>query len=349
MPRGSKPGERRGGRKRATLNKRTLLRQRITASLSMHRNATLRDLFLVLVNDPTLPAAIRLAVGRKLFAAERRRSRIATGSVSLTRDQEAAATSRESSSSATAEIGVCSPLELQLLIAQNVDATSEERQKAAAELAKLILPPRVSLSTKTVTYDFGFSVDPNLAKELRDAKLERICVRLLSDKLSPYAFAKKVSALETRISEIQQTLKCPCPSTYGLKHYIDRTEVDAEIIWDFERVKIFQRRRLDKETFTTEEDLEEAVRGARYDSFQGGPEMVARKRLADLRALSRAALRGGPPLTPLQVVDFRLLSVLYPWPHKSSVDETTIEEHPFHQLGQATKASAGVISSEQAA
>jgi hypothetical protein len=321
MPRGSKPGERRGGRKRATPNKRTLLRERILAHASTHPNATTHDLFLMLVSDLTLPADIRLAVGRKLFSAERRRSVSVTRPVRRIGDREAACEGRaaqqsKSSPIAIAEPGISSTLDLLVRIAQDTGATPEERRKAASEVARHILPQKVGAKksgrAKFVTDDCGFSDDPKLAKELRDVKLEQSCLPLSSEKLSPYAFTQKVSALEARIREIQQSLQCPCPSKYRLKYYIDRTEVDAEIIWDREFIKIFQKRRVDKASFTAEEDLEEAIRMARYDSFVVGPEMAARRRLADLRRVSRAALHGGTRLTPSQAVEFRFLSVIHP-------------------------------------
>ena len=67
----------------------------------------------------------------------------------------------------------------------------------------------------------------------------------------------------------------PCPSKYRLKYYIGRTDVEAEIAWDSDRLKILQERRTDKKPFTPEEDMEEAIKTARYDSFIEGPEMGA--------------------------------------------------------------------------
>jgi hypothetical protein len=52
MPRGSKPGERCGGRQRATPNKRTVLRERLLTIASANPTAAARELLLSLVNDP---------------------------------------------------------------------------------------------------------------------------------------------------------------------------------------------------------------------------------------------------------------------------------------------------------
>src|SRR5262249_7648506 len=74
MPRGSKPGERRGGRKRATPNKRTVLTDRILAVASAHPTASCDGLVALLVEDQKLPASVRVVIARKWFAAVRSRS-----------------------------------------------------------------------------------------------------------------------------------------------------------------------------------------------------------------------------------------------------------------------------------
>ena len=67
MPRGSKPGERRGGRQRATPNKRTALRERILTIASAIATAATHELLVRLVNDPALAADTRLAIARRIF------------------------------------------------------------------------------------------------------------------------------------------------------------------------------------------------------------------------------------------------------------------------------------------
>ena len=153
-----------------------------------------------------------------------------------------------------------------------------------------------------------------MARELRDTKLKLYCLPLLSRKLSPHAIAQKTTKLQARIKEIQESLQCPCPSKYRLKYRVVDpfgVDVDGEIIGDNNRLEILRKRRADKRLFTPEEDLEEAIRTARYDSFREGPEMAARWRLAHLLEAKRAADRScGPPLTAAQKADFRLLTAL---------------------------------------
>jgi hypothetical protein len=109
------------------------------------------------------------------------------------------------------------------------------------------------------------------------------------------------------------------PSRYGAK----------QIRSDYERLKIFADRRAQRELFPPEEDLEEARRMARRDSFRNGPEVVARMRLKDLRDKKRLAENGGPPITAAQETMFRFLALLYPSPPRPSPSQEMIEAHPF--------------------
>jgi len=141
--------------------------------------------------------------------------------------------------------------------------------------------------------------------------------------MRPYTFAQKARKLQVRIKEIRQSLQCPCPSKYELKHHQG----------DKERLEILADRRATGTVFTAEEDAEEAHRMARYDSFLDGPEIAALRRLADLRESKRAADRGyGPPLPPAQEAALRLLALLNPLPRPPKPDDKTLAEHPFADL-----------------
>ena len=60
MPRGSKPGERRGGRKTGTPNKKTLLRSAFIDAVAADPNVLPLDFFLRLMHQSTLPPNIRV-------------------------------------------------------------------------------------------------------------------------------------------------------------------------------------------------------------------------------------------------------------------------------------------------
>jgi hypothetical protein len=331
MPRGSKPGERRGGRQRATPNKRTVLSERLLAIASANPTAAAHEFLLNLVNDPALPADTRLAIGRTIFRDDR------PGSVAERSKQRPRDSKPRTATTSVANVGlaILPTLDLLLRMAQDATATPMERRKAAAEAARFLLPkkpvPKKARRGKFPPDEYGFSVDPNLARELRDAKLQLGCLRRSSKKLTPYAVAQKASKLHARIKEIQESLQSPCPSKYRLTYSVDGAEVPGEIVRDNERLTILLKRRAEKKTFTAEEDLEEAIRTARYQSFLVSPEVAAGKRVTELRQKKRVADLGGPPLTRAEEVNLRFLGLLYP-PPRCSIDERSLAEHPFWDL-----------------
>lgn len=109
-------------------------------------------------------------------------------------------------------------------------------------------------------------------------------------------------------------------------------EVPGEIVRDSERLTILLKRHAEKKTFTAEEDLEEAIRMARYESFLVSPERAAGKRVTELRQKKRAAEHGGPLLTRAEEVTLRFLGLLYPPPRRTIDDERILEGHPFWDL-----------------
>ena len=60
MPRGSRPGERRGGRQRGTPNKSTLLKNAVFCAAASEPNRSPLDFMLALMRDPQVPIDPRL-------------------------------------------------------------------------------------------------------------------------------------------------------------------------------------------------------------------------------------------------------------------------------------------------
>jgi hypothetical protein len=334
MPRGSKPGERRGGRQRATPNRRTVLTNRILAAAAANPAPTTNELVLILAKDQDLPADTRMAIARKalLFGPSRSMHSRAAATNGHSRppsepgtkigpDHEAnKGPAPKRGGAIAAKAGLAT--DLLFAVAQDTAATPADRRKAASQVAGFFLPknargkkPRRS---KFPPDEYGFVVDPELATELRDSKLKLACLKL-NKKRTPYAIAQQARNLHARIEEIQRSLQCPCPSRYGLK----------QLKSDDERLNILADRRAQRNLFPPEEDLEEARRTARFDSFRKGPEVSARQRLANLRDKKRVADNGGPPLTAAQETMFRFLTLLYPSPPRPSPNKVMIEQHPF--------------------
>ena len=133
MPRGSKPGERRGGRQRTTPNKRTILTDRIVAAVSEHPSASRHELLAILVKDEALPADIRIAVARTSLPAR------AAGPVTL---------------------------DVLLSVIQDATTAPAQRRKAASEVALHFLPKNPARGWPgAVADEFGFVISPKMATE----------------------------------------------------------------------------------------------------------------------------------------------------------------------------------------
>ena len=161
MPRGSKPGERRGGRQRATPNKRTVLRDRILAVASGNPTATFLEFVPILVGDQALPDDIRIAIARKVPAEKPSKTANARArKTKVAKAQVAGNKTYPKSHKGTAT--TFARLDLLLSIVRDEAVTEAGRRKAASELAEFFLPK--SPGWKRIKFpadEFGFSVDRN--------------------------------------------------------------------------------------------------------------------------------------------------------------------------------------------
>jgi hypothetical protein len=222
MRRGSKPGERRGGRQRATPNKRTVLTDRIVAIASVNPTASCDELVAFLVKDQAIAVSSRLAIARKWFADARSRSahaRSRKGNAANARESQATerpaplkadggaanitplSTTRASPhASTTTNLAM---LPILLSIVQDSATQPAERRKAAAELAQYFLPKKPSQKKsrrgKFAADQYGFVVDPDVAQELRDTKLE--LAGLSKRKFTPHALANRLA--QTAVLELK--------------------------------------------------------------------------------------------------------------------------------------------------
>ena len=357
MPRGSKPGQRRGGRRRGTPNRRTILTHRILVAASANPKATYGELISVLVNDEGLPGDTRIAIARKAFP-------VAPSRIGRNGSRKSIAPAEKPIGSPTQTVGtgsarvpskavvmrsrsneaIFATIVSLLNVAQDTTANPNHRRKAATEAAQHFLPnnPRGPRRRKFPPDECGFSVDPELARELCDAKLKLACLPLVK-RITPYAIAQRASKLQSRIKEIQQSLQCPCPSKYKRKHWRE----------DSRRLRFLTRLRAEGTVLTPEEDSELAHRMARLDSFLEGPEYGARLRLSELlqkkrvadkiayqiaeqtddqdnrQADDQSADQADWRLTAVEQANFRFLSLLYLRPPSIRPDPKTLEEHPF--------------------
>ena len=183
MLRGSRPGERRGGRKRGTPHRRTILRDRILSIGLDHPAASQRAFLVKLVKDRKLPADTRMAVAPKCFPPKRTRSLRtgrprALGGSRTTIAHEALATvgsavASKGSPAVVPAIRDWTPQALDALfgVVQDATANPKARSKAALKIAEFLLP-KAGKKAKVIPDEYGFSINPNLAGAYRDIRLE---------------------------------------------------------------------------------------------------------------------------------------------------------------------------------
>jgi hypothetical protein len=152
MPRGSKPGERRGGRQRATPNRRTVLTNRILAVAAANPAATVHELVLILAKDQGLAVDTRMAIACKasLFGPSRSTHSCAAAtnghgrppsgpSTKIGPDHEAnKGPAPKRGGAITAKAGLATSL--MFAFVQDTALNPADRRKAASQVAELFLP-----------------------------------------------------------------------------------------------------------------------------------------------------------------------------------------------------------------
>ena len=225
MLRGSRPGERRGGRKRDTPNRRTILRDRILSIGLDHPAASQRAFLVKLVKDRKLPADTRMAVAPQCFPPKRTRSAgrpRALGGGRTTIAQQARATEGAAVASKGSQTPAVVPairdwtpqaLDALFGVVQDATANPQARSKAALKIAEFLLP-KAGKKAKVIPDEYGFSINSNLASAYREIQRE---LRALEPTRKIPAIAEKIKKLEARSDAIRRRFQLPCPSKYGDK------------------------------------------------------------------------------------------------------------------------------------
>jgi len=340
MLRGSRPGERRGGRKRGTPHRRTILRDRILSIGLDHPAASQRAFLVKLVKDRKLPADTRMAVAPKCFPPKRTRSLRtgrprALGGSRTTIAQEALATvgsavASKGSPAVVPAIRDWTPQALDALfgVVQDATANPKARSKAALKIAEFLLP-KAGKKAKVIPDEYGFSINPNLAGAYRDIRLE---LRALQSTRKIPAIAAKIKKLEARSAAIIRLLQVPYPTKYG----------EREAANDVERLIELALLPGNGTALTEAQNVEEAHLRARLDVFNASPESLARRRRAALEKADRRFRMyrlDGDFLSRKERHELNLLRRLYPAEPNQSLspledDEfETRRDHPFaHEL-----------------
>jgi hypothetical protein len=310
MPRGSRPGERRGGRQRGTPNRITALNNAALSAAAAGPNVSPLDFMLGLMRDPKVPTDLRIemAVAAAPFVHIRPRSSrreraaptqpgsaLGIGHASRFSDFSAQRVEAKLNAAVPRAAGGAdlAPLDFLLSVMKDPDATTRQRIKAARVSALYLHPHAHPDDMPIVAEDpFGFDIDPVVARALRDDWWREY--QLLQERLAQQKIFKSEDIppgpeeleLQARVAERVKTLRCP--PGYGA----------GESMKDRDRLHAFFCRRISPPPYnilTEAEDAEEAhLRGrvAAYEARPEGPEGRARSRIFALgsRRFSRSGL-----------------------------------------------------------
>ena len=304
MPRGSKIGERRGGREFGTPNRRTVLANRILALAPEHPKASASQFVDILVQDRQLPADIRMAILQNFQPAGRSRS----AAVGAARSSANRPQMSKSAGPLPAPSGTAKPAAMDMLfsITQDMTVQQDQRRKAALAAAQYFLPKTLGEKRWWVNAprdEFGFAITPQIAAEYRDIKIELRCLQG-----NDPATTRKAAAMQKRLKAIMHRLQCPSPTLYG-KH--QRTQDGLLLLYSLQR-------REDNKTLDEEQNAAEAHCRARCDCYDQRPEMAAMQRLSTLENKERIFRNAfGPRLTRKEKADLRFLRRFYSQPRES--------------------------------
>jgi hypothetical protein len=321
MPRGSRPGERRGGRQKGTPNKKTVLRNAALSAAAANPNTSPLDFFLNVIRDKSLLLETRIAAAREALpyfhskpqdslprqATPGRYGNASSGgnggwaggrsiNIKITKGG-----SEAPESESEAEL---TPLGFLLGVMRAADTPPHLRLQVASLVARYLHPKRGGDGPPKIVVEdpTSFSIDPELAMEFRDAKF-RYDIVCRGRNSHPEDYEREAPDLEIRIAELESSLQCPCPSMYSKKQY-DR---------DQERLKELARVRHSGLKLSRQEDVEEAWLTARVASWWTTPQAAAYERMfqLDLRDWNQP-YSTAEPLSLREKAEFRALKMLYP-------------------------------------
>ncbi len=307
MPRGSKPGERRGGRQRGTPNKKTVLKDAVFSAAASHPNASPLDFMLGLMRDPKVPTDLRIEMAAaaapfvhpRLKPPRKIRASGFRGNADFTAQRMEAKLNPDGPGAAD-----LMPLDFLLSVMNDPDATPQQRIKAVRVAARYKHALADAGEMPIVIEDkFGFKIDPALARSIRDDEVRNKDLwysgTVLRDASSPdQAYRREREAMAARSTEYRKALEAvECPAAYtALEADKDRT-----------RVSEFYKRRRRLEKLTREENIEEAHLFARLEVRQA---------------------RTGSPELSRRVISFGDLFKMYPKKKNSAESTSTPEPDP---------------------
>jgi hypothetical protein len=288
MPRGSKPGERRGGRQLGTPNKKTALRNAAISAVAASPNTSPLDFLLGLMRDSNLPLEYRAKVAMTALpfvhtkAAKPEDDRASTKYGHNTAGNGGghgflkAPPRVRTRMAAGRPAADGSPLAFLMGVMRGPDAPPGLRIQVARAITPYVHGKLGTAPAEVVVDDeYGFVIDPVAAREIRDHYVEMDRLICAGNFLGTEAQNK----LEDQIAEKKKALAVECPTGY--------TALEARE--DRKRIENLHRKRAWQRPFklTAEEDAEEAHLFARLAAYEATPEAQARKRISNLRFVTQ--------------------------------------------------------------
>ena len=266
MPRGSRPGERRGGRQRGTPNKKTQLRTAAINAAAADSNITPLGFLLGLMRDASLLIELRVdmaAAAAPHFHAKLKAPKLdphapktwtlidaIDGQPGPDSEGKIKLVAKPKPPAADGTPGLTiTPLEFLLNVMRDPALPAEQRIKAARVAApyRHTRPTTAEpvIDSDTVTTDeYGFVVEQAFARQLRDLVIkERVA-------LYNYATGEVIRPLRRQINELCKMLP-ECPSGYGA----DQAKLDANRLDEYCIERIGENVSL---RLSAEQDAEEA-------------------------------------------------------------------------------------------
>src|SRR5579863_903816 len=234
MPRGSKPGERRGGRQKGTPNKKTVLRNAALDAAAANPGLSPLDFLLGLMRNPDLPSDVRIKMAEVAAPFVHRKptkdnprilgspkhvalmKAVHKGKAVQPGDPKAG-----KPSAFTVEGEEETPLQYLIGVMRDSDIKPELRIRVARKVVPFVHPKqkqdrRADQTEAELMEALGdeFMVDPELAAKIRDDKLRleklryRLDCRTSHGPPTPSEVEEK-AALEARIEETAIAIGCP--------------------------------------------------------------------------------------------------------------------------------------------
>jgi hypothetical protein len=319
--RGSRPGERRGGRQKGTPNKKTAYVRAVVAAHAAQDNVSPLDLILAVMREPHVALGQRVKMALKALPHMHVKAKAGQldnpGDGRAKPDNGSAVHVNANARTATINQELM-PLDFLQCVIRDAKTPAALQIKVAQAIIPYIRPKRSVRSKRpaVVADRYGFAVDRELARKLRN-KLTRILA--LKRRRSP-ADRELISRLSPQLRQMTAALQCPCPSRYSVQ--------DAER--DGRQLDRLLRKRRSRRGLNAIEDATLAHINARYMAFRSGPEMQGRARLDELKEKARKfRIAFGSPLTYREQALLFCLSTLYPQKKVDYDPEFSAEQSAF--------------------